>query len=128
MTMENENLFQKFRRMLIQDENFRARFAENPADTLRSVGIDIPRDVTLPKIDKDDLDARVEALQSEYGEDTEAALFAGTAARVKPITNARLDNIVIPNLKGRGDIRDIGTVRRPGGTVYTISVCGTADW
>lgn len=123
--MENENLFQRFRRMLIQDESFRARFAENPAEALRSVGIDIPRDVTLPKIDKDDLDARVEALQEEYGADTEGALFSGTAARVKPITNARLDNLVIPNLKGR-DV--MGGIRRPGGTVYTISVCGTADW
>jgi hypothetical protein len=43
---------------------------------------------------------------------------------VKPVANARLDNLVIPNLR----VGDLTTIRRPGGTVYTISVCGTADW
>ena len=124
--MDGENVFERFRRMLIEDDNFRARFAENPSEALRAAGIDIPRNIELPKIDKEDLDARVNRLKQEFGDSTETATFSSTGTpTVKTVANARLDNLVVANIRP-GD--RLVNIRRPGGTVYTISVCGTADW
>jgi len=119
--MSDQNPFEHFRKLLIQDDEFRARFAENPAEALRAAGIDIPNNVQLPKIDKEDLDARVSKLKEEFGEALESSLFPSVSTE-RIVSNARLDNVVIPQIDRLGDLR------RPLGRVYTISVCGTADW
>lgn len=119
----------KLRTMLLNDDKFRAKFADDPAGALREVGIDIPADVTLPKLDKQDLEDRVKKLKAEFGAQIEG-LFAPAdvgPGGVRAVTNVRLNTIgslVVPNINRPAGVGALGGR----GTVYTISVCGTADW
>jgi hypothetical protein len=139
------------RRKLIEDEAFRAEFAASPGDALRSLGVDLPAEVTTPPIDKEELDARIEQLKEaaggdlamifdpdvvgaeiaeEGGELSDEALeqvAGGGMFRMMPSRRLRTNsfmNFTRQFSRLRGDMGRIGR----GGQVFTLSVCGTADW
>jgi hypothetical protein len=115
----------KFRSQLLEDADFRARFAKAPADALREAGIDVPQDVQLPSINKRELDRRVEALKDAIADDALEKFAAGKAEDVDESVRVQADDLlnfsrrVRPGGAHRAIERDI---------LYTISAFGTVDW
>lgn len=121
----DEKMIAEFRKRLIEDATFRKRFAADPAEALRSVGIDVPESAVIPPIDLAELEKRVDSAKDILGADVgklyQPGAFGKLAAdranfkRLEQATN-------IATRVGSPVLRD------PQGAVYTISAFGTIDW
>jgi hypothetical protein len=121
--MANEKALAEFRKKLIEDVKFRHEFAADPADALRSVGIDVPEAAVIPPIDAQVLDDRIEAAKKVLGGDVSKLYDAksfGTLARDRK-TFKRVESLT--NIGTR-----VGSPVLDKSIVYTISAFGTIDW
>ena len=111
--MDEEKLGQ-FRQKLIEDEDYRHRFADNPGTALAELGIDLPEGAEMPSIDRDELDERISNLRTSFG------------PRLK--TLYQRDGLKNLSLRDRVQF-DVASLGRKGrGGLYKLSVAGTADW
>ena len=124
MPLDDEAIAQ-FRSRLLQDDEFRARFAYAPADALREAGIDIPSDVKLPPIDREELDRRVEQLRANVDP---AALETLAASPKDANESLRVQADDLLNFARRVRPGDRVFKGVDPSTVYTISAFGTLDW
>lgn len=121
----DEKMIAEFRKRLIEDATFRKRFASDPAEALRSVGIDVPESAVIPPIDLAELEKRVDSAKGILGADV-AKLYAPNAFGKLAADRA--------NFKRLEQATNIATrvgspvLRDPQGAVYTISAFGTIDW
>ncbi len=67
----------EFRNRLINDESFRAEFAQSPRETLNAMGIEVPENVEMPAMAQDELDRRVASIKENISGDAFEAMIAG---------------------------------------------------
>ena len=130
--MDEANLTQ-FRQKIVEDEEYRHRFCENPAEALKEVGIDVPEGTEIPAIDKQDFDERINNLRVSFkGRMSNLYSMKSLSTQDMASVNSTLGigNPIQggPGGLAGGGITDRGGLAGGGGAVYTISAFGTADW
>lgn len=121
----DEKMIAEFRKKLIEDASFRKSFAANPAEALRSVGIDVPESAVIPPIDAAELEKRVDSAKAILGADVSKLYQPGAFGKLAA------DRASFKRLE---QATNIGTrvgspvLRDPQGAIYTISAFGTIDW
>lgn len=121
----DEKTIAEFRKRLIEDASYRKRFAADPADALRSVGIDVPESAVIPPIDLAELEKRVDGAKAMLGADVTKLYQPGAFGKLAADR---------ANFKRLEQATNIGTrvgspiLKDPAGAIYTISAFGTIDW
>lgn len=121
----DEKMIAEFRKKLIEDAGFRKRFAADPAEALRSVGIDVPESAVIPPIDAAELEKRVDSAKAILGADVNKLYQPNAFGKLAADRE---------NFKRLEQATNIGTrvgspiLRDPQGAIYTISAFGTIDW
>ncbi len=106
----DEKKVTEFRTRLLEDDGFRASFAESPRAALHSIGVEIPESVDLPSVSKAELDQRIETLKEKVSPDMLDQLLAG--ADQGALTDSQLEAVA----------------GGAGSEVYRISAFSTLDW
>jgi hypothetical protein len=120
--MADEKTIAAFRKKLIEDANYRAQFADDPAEALRAVGIDVPESAVIPAIDRQELETRVARIKAVLGNKVSELYTAKDFGRLVR------DRGALTKIEHAGNIATRVGSPGAGGTVYTISAFGTIDW
>jgi hypothetical protein len=123
-----------FRKKMVEDDSFRAAFAKSPGDALRSIGIEIPKNMQFPSMDKKEIDQQVEELKKAAGGNL-SQLYSGELSErdldkvAGCVGTLRYSPALQQNSLFRFSSRlaEMPQTIKPG-DVYTISAFGTLDW
>jgi hypothetical protein len=122
-----------FRKKIVQDEAFRTAFAKSPSDALRSIGIEVPKEVKFPSMDKAELDKQVEAFKKAAGSSLDK-LFAAGELSERDLESVAGGLTYSTSLTSNSLFQFSSRLAQPfqtkvsPGGVYTISAFGTLDW